>query len=161
MDGICWRGFHQDDYWSTKEFDGEDEACPYNFRQYMSKNRFDTINSGLFFTDLPKPTLIDKFWEVRQMIAEWNKNIAVFSAGWVVCLDESMSIWHNRWHVLARYFVLANRTNMATSITLHVVHCVVFFSSLNSFRGRTTRRNLARQSLRLSVGRLVDCCLGC
>jgi len=90
--------FSKDDYWSTREFDGEDEACPYNFRPLMSKNRFDTITSGLSFTDLPKPTFIDKFWEVRQMIAEWNKNMAaVFSAGWVVCLDESMSIWHNRW----------------------------------------------------------------
>ena len=90
--------FTKDDYWSTREFDGEEEACPYNFRQYMSKARFDSITAALFFTDAPKPTFVDKFWEVRQMIAEWNKNMAaVFYAGWVVCLDESMSIWHNRW----------------------------------------------------------------
>jgi hypothetical protein len=32
------------------------------------------------------------------MIAEWNKNIAdAFSLGWIICLDESMSIWHGRW----------------------------------------------------------------
>ena len=32
------------------------------------------------------------------MIAEWNKSMAeAFSPGWVVCLDESMSIWHSRW----------------------------------------------------------------
>ncbi len=32
------------------------------------------------------------------MIAVWNKHMAkIFFAAWVVCLDESMSIWHNRW----------------------------------------------------------------
>eukprot|EP00956_Cyclotella_meneghiniana_P035814 scaffold118478_cov62-Cyclotella_meneghiniana.AAC.7 len=90
--------FSTEDYWTTQEFDGEENACPYNFREYMSKTRFDNITSALTFTDVPKPAFIDRFWEVRQMIDEWNKNMAaVFYAGWVVCLDESMSIWHNRW----------------------------------------------------------------
>ena len=32
------------------------------------------------------------------MVSECNKNMAaVFAAGWVVCLDESMSIWFSRW----------------------------------------------------------------
>ncbi len=32
------------------------------------------------------------------MIKEWNIHMAnVFLAGWVICLDESMSIWHQRW----------------------------------------------------------------
>ena len=32
------------------------------------------------------------------MILEWNQNMAtVFSSSWVICLDESMSIWTSRW----------------------------------------------------------------
>jgi hypothetical protein len=32
------------------------------------------------------------------MICTWNEHMAkIFLAAWVVCLDESMSIWHNRW----------------------------------------------------------------
>jgi hypothetical protein len=32
------------------------------------------------------------------MIRAWNKNMANrFVATWVMCLDESMSIWHNKW----------------------------------------------------------------
>ena len=39
------------------------------------------------------------------MIKEWNDNMAaVFYAAWVVCLDESMSIWHNRWTCLGWVF---------------------------------------------------------
>ena len=28
----------------------------------------------------------------------WNEHMArIFTAGWTICVDESMSIWHNRW----------------------------------------------------------------
>ena len=28
----------------------------------------------------------------------WNKNMAaIFTSGWITCLDESMSIWTNKW----------------------------------------------------------------
>lgn len=125
--------FKKDDYWSTREFDGEDEACPYNFRQYMSKTRFDSITSGLFFTDAPKPTFVDKFWEVRQMIDEWNKNMAAVFFVWMRACPSGTTDGH----VLAGYFALVNLTLSAMSITLHVALCVVFFSPLNSFRGKT------------------------
>ena len=32
------------------------------------------------------------------MVAEWNKNMSTaFVPGWILYLDESMSIWTNRW----------------------------------------------------------------
>ena len=64
----------------------------------MSMKRFDAITAALSFTAASKPTYRDKFWEVRQLIVEWNKNMAeAFSPSWILCLDESMSIWHSRW----------------------------------------------------------------
>ena len=38
------------------------------------------------------------FWEVQQMVDEWNKNMAEqFTPSWVSCLDESMSPWTNKY----------------------------------------------------------------
>ena len=52
----------------------------------------------LAYTDATAPTFLDKFWQVRQMIKAWNDHMAEkFLAVWVICLDESMSIWHNKW----------------------------------------------------------------
>ena len=49
-------------------------------------------------TDEVPPAYKDKFWEVRQMIKLWKRNMAlIFSCSWASCLDESMSIWLNRW----------------------------------------------------------------
>ena len=60
----------------------------------MSAKRFDAITAALSFTDVNKPTYRDKFWEVCQMISEWNKNMAeAFSPGLILCLD--MSFWHS------------------------------------------------------------------
>ena len=91
-------GYKKTDFWSTLPFDERTNPCPYNFRKYMSMKRFDAITAALSFTAASKPTYRDKFWEVRQLIVEWNKNMAeAFSPSWILCLDESMSIWHSRW----------------------------------------------------------------
>ena len=87
-------GFKRDDFWSTASFDEDNNPCPYNLRKYMSKARFDAITAALTFTDKAAPTYTDRFWD---MITAWNANMAAnFSAAWILCLDESMSIWHNR-----------------------------------------------------------------
>jgi hypothetical protein len=91
-------GCKKKDFWSTLPFDERTNPCPYNFRKKMSSKRFDAIMVALSLIDVNKPTYRDKFWEVRQLTAEWNKNMAeAFSPGWILCLDESMSIWHSRW----------------------------------------------------------------
>jgi hypothetical protein len=64
----------------------------------MTKKRFCVIDQNLIFTDVPPLNFIDKFWQVRQMICAWSKNMAqTFVAAWIVCLDMSMSIWHSKW----------------------------------------------------------------
>ena len=91
-------GFTVDDFFSTREYDEHDNPCPVNLIKYMHKSRFKAITRELRFTDCEKPAFEDKFWEVRQMIEAWCSNMAaVFHCAWVSCLDESMSIWHNRW----------------------------------------------------------------
>ena len=49
------------------------------------------------FTDKNPPAFADPFWEVQQMIDAWQTNMnAIFSPVFVNHLDESMSIWTNK-----------------------------------------------------------------
>ncbi len=89
-------GYSTDAFWQGS--DEVENPCPYLLKKYMSRKRFKIITRELRFTDCNKPPFLDRFWEVRQMVIEWNRNMAaVFSSSWVICLDESMSIWTSRW----------------------------------------------------------------
>ena len=84
-------------FWSTAAVDRESGA-PFRLNDLMLNKRFETILQNIMYTDVDPPQYKDRFWEVRQMIDEWNKNMAEkFSPSWVSCLDESMSIWFNKW----------------------------------------------------------------
>ena len=65
----------------------------------MTRRRFDKILRSIRYSkkDTPPPYK-DRFWEVRDLLKAWNDNMcAVFSLGWVSCLDESMSPWTNKY----------------------------------------------------------------
>lgn len=92
-------GWRASDFWSTttEPYNQEDNRCPYNLKCYMSYRRFLLINKSLSYTDVAAPTYTDKFWQMRQLLAAFNSNMAtIFLSSWVICLDESMSIWHNK-----------------------------------------------------------------
>jgi hypothetical protein len=56
------------------------------------------ITSALRFTLKQPPSFGDKFWQIRDLISTWNEHMrTIFSAAWVLCLDESMLIWFNQW----------------------------------------------------------------
>ena len=43
-------------------------------------------------------TYKDRFWEVCEMLEEWNKNMAMnFVPSWINCINESMSKWLNEY----------------------------------------------------------------
>ena len=64
----------------------------------MSRNRFNVILQALQFTTNEPPRYLDRFWRVRPIIQEWNDNMRkIFVPSWVCCLDESMSLWTNKW----------------------------------------------------------------
>ena len=81
-----------------KDEDEENDTPSFSLSRYMSRHRFLALTSALWFTESAPPNFRDKFWEVRDMIAAWNDHMAkIFLSAWAVCLDKSMSIWHNRW----------------------------------------------------------------
>ena len=90
-------GFKKRDFWSSAPITIE-HGAPYRFNWFMSLYRYEAILESLAFTGRRAPEFVDRFWEVREMIEVWNKNMEdVFSPGWITCLDESMSIWFNRY----------------------------------------------------------------
>jgi hypothetical protein len=92
-------GWTKEQFWrpANEAYDQECNHCPYNLRTFMSKRRFDLITKSLTYTDAYAPIYRDKYWQVRQMLQAFNANMAsIFSCSWVICLDESMSIWHNK-----------------------------------------------------------------
>lgn len=90
-------GYSRNEFWSSSPISLAN-GSPFRLNEFMSRNRFNDIIDALSFTDEKAPTYRDKFWEVRKMISLWNENMAdVFIPSWITCLDESMSIWCNRW----------------------------------------------------------------
>ena len=90
-------GFKRDDFWSSREITLEEGAL-YWFNLWMSGRHFKEILSHLCYTDDSAPTYKDRFWEVRKMVKKWNDHMLdIFTASWISCLDESISIWTNRW----------------------------------------------------------------
>ena len=84
-------------FWAAKQVDREDGA-PFRLNDLMSWRRFEKIHQSMVYTNEEPPQYKDRFWEVRQMIKRWNENVMEnFTPLWVSCLDESMSIWFNKW----------------------------------------------------------------
>ena len=82
------------------------------------------IDQHLSFTDCAPPEYIDKFWEVRQMQDAWRSNMAeIFFPCWVVCLDESMSIWHCQWTCPG--FVFCPRKPHPLGNEYHTICCAI------------------------------------
>jgi len=76
-------------------------SAPFCFTEIMSCNRFEQILSASMFTNVEPPPYIDCFWEVCQMLDEWNANMDnAFSSSWILCIDESMSKWVSQYTCL-------------------------------------------------------------
>ena len=86
------------EYFSTANIDPYSSNALFRVSNVMQYNRFCEITRSLTYTDIDPPNYRDKFHEIRQMLAAFNDHMrSIFLAGWVSCLDESMSIWTRKW----------------------------------------------------------------
>ena len=89
-------GFERRSFWSIDS--STKRNPPYKFNSIMSKGWFESILNSLKFTSHEPPTYTDQFWEIRELLNEWNENMKnEFSPSWITCLDESMSKWLNQY----------------------------------------------------------------
>ena len=72
------------------------EGAPFRLTHYMSRDCFEEILSAFSYTNKCPPQMLDKFWEIRELIDPWNDNMeAEFLPSWINAIDESMSKWLN------------------------------------------------------------------
>ena len=104
---LCWLGLwflmttitspDHSDFWSLGEVDCF-VGAPMRLGHLMSRKCFEAILNALSYTSCQCPAFWDHFWEVRQMLDAWNTNMMEqFTPSWVICLDESMSTWTNKY----------------------------------------------------------------
>ena len=75
-----------------------DSGASFRVNDLMPGRRFEEIIQHLTFINSQLSSFIDRFWEVRDMIKAWNDNMSKkFVPSWINCLNESMSVWRNRW----------------------------------------------------------------
>ena len=73
-------------------------SCTYYVLPPVHKKGLKHGYDKLCLTGRLPPHFANKFWQVRELVAVFNTHIAfIFVSSWAVCLDESMSIWYNRW----------------------------------------------------------------
>lgn len=73
-------------------------GAPFRLDSIMSRRRFESILKHLTFTLSAPPLFKNPFYEVSDMIDAWNNHTQTcFTPSWINCLDESMSVWTNRW----------------------------------------------------------------
>ena len=93
------------DFWSMGEVDCF-VGAPMRLGTFMSRKQFKAILKALAITARQPPAFSDHFWEVREIIEEWNANMTEqFTPSWVSCLDESMSTWTNKYSCPGWMFV--------------------------------------------------------
>ena len=65
-------------------------GCFFTLSTYMSCTRFKLILQHLKCTNINPPTYKDRFWEVHEMLDEWNKNMAriLFQAGSTALMNQ-------------------------------------------------------------------------
>ncbi len=155
-------GWNQRDFWDCHEPSERRNACPYRLGKYMTKNRFDNITRELRFTKANKPTFVDRIWEVRQLIDEWNKNMAsIFIPSWILCLDESMSIWFSMFTCPG--WVFCPRKPHPFGNEYHSMCCAIsgVMMSIKLVEGKIDRGNCRSQSMRTLEVKLSDYCCIC
>ena len=54
------------------------EGAPFRLTSLMSQNCFEEILGSIAYTSNNPPELLYKFFEVRQLIGEWNENMKFF-----------------------------------------------------------------------------------
>ena len=113
----------------------------------------------IFYTSDEPPAYRDHFWEVRQMLDAWNKNMNKnFIPGWANCLDESMSVWTNKYTCPGWMFV--PRKPWPFGNEYHMVYCCMsgVLWGLELVEGKDTPRQRLPpmyQSLGNTVGLLL------
>ena len=92
VDGSDRHGF-----WSNKDINIY-EGAPFRLTSFMSCKHFEEILNCISYTSNNPAEMLNRFWEVRELIGAWNKNMGeMFIPSWINTINESMSKWLNEY----------------------------------------------------------------
>ena len=153
-------GPQQHEYWAAYPINAF-RGVPLRLGVWMSRAGFDAILVALSFTDRDPPPFLDKFWEVRQMIDAWGSNMNnVFAPGYINCLDESMSLWTNKF--TCRGFMFVPRKPWPFGNEYHTVCCCLsgIMWGIDLVEGKDRPDSLVNSNMR-SLDQRLGCCFEC
>ncbi len=89
----CFEGVSDHrEWWSSFPIDAFTGA-PFCLNEYMPYCHFEDIMQALRFTNHPYPPYANQFYDVWQMIDEFNEHYMTnYIPGWISCIGESMSV---------------------------------------------------------------------
>ena len=80
---------------------------------------------NLTYTSIGHPPFKDTFWEIREMIKVWNKNMtAILTSSWITFLDKFMSVWTNRWTCPS--WIFCTRKPHTIGNEYHYIYCGIY-----------------------------------
>ena len=94
----CHVGEYDTRAWWSKKPPSRWEGAPHRLNDIIERNRFEDITRSLRLTNIPPPTFLDGFYEIRQLHDAFNDYYEEnYFPSWLSCLDESMSPWTNKY----------------------------------------------------------------
>ena len=153
-------GPQRQDFWATSPID-KFHGAPLCLGIWMTQTRFETILSAHTLTNITSPTFIDKFWEGQKMVEAWGMNMKDnFIPGYMNCLDESMSVWTNKFTCPGFVFIPINHSPLAMNTTLFVAAPRASCGALIWWKVRIAYKNWEYNNMTISV-QLLDCYFVC
>ena len=122
----------------------------------MSRRRFDEI-LGVHKTYItPFPAYKDGFHPIQEFIAAWNANMHMnYSPSWIVCLDESMSLWTNMFTCPG--FVFCPRKPWDRGNEYHTIACgfstILYFAEM--VEGKARPNELGPPEFNINLGKTI------
>ena len=113
--------------------DTQYDGAPFRLNDIMSRRRFEEI-LGIHCTyNKEYPPYTDRFHPIQDFVKAWNDNMKTnFSPSWIVCLDESMSLWTNMFTCPG--FVFCPRKPWDKGNEYHTITCgkssILFFAEI-------------------------------
>mmetsp|Transcript_11947 Transcript_11947/g.25228 ORF Transcript_11947/g.25228 Transcript_11947/m.25228 type:complete len:318 (-) Transcript_11947:177-1130(-) len=93
----CFKGVSDRRKWWSSLPIHSFKGPPFCLNEYMPYLRFEDIMQALCLTNHPYPPYADCFHDARQIIDEFNEHYMTnYIPGWISCIDESMSVWLNK-----------------------------------------------------------------
>ena len=84
-------------------------GAPFRCHHYMSRRRFENITKSLTYTDRPRPSYVDKLFEVRQLLNSFNLHMRSIFLLWMGGMSRRVHVTMDSYVYMPRFCVLSSK----------------------------------------------------